>query len=309
MEVVSVRYPSLEHHGTAAGVFGSSGQSKAERNDWALALRAECAARGQAVADLSRDNSSFAKVSLGRIIRVIPTRFRHRGAGLSSGRHRGKISRYLSSHCQTTRQPSTSSIKSGHLCVGLSSACVHSCVISGGLRHERIANKERSVAACVIALGSDAKPPHRAWIARSAAKTSSFVMGTLVSAERDKNISRKAKPKSVDAFAGSESISTFFGKDCTRDKVCGFMTKLTCFKAYDIRGRLGDELNDEIAYRIGRAYAQFLSAKRVVIGGDVRLSSEPLKRALGRRLDGCRVRCHRSRDDRHRGSVFRCFSS
>jgi phosphomannomutase/phosphomannomutase/phosphoglucomutase len=69
------------------------------------------------------------------------------------------------------------------------------------------------------------------------------------------------------------------------------MSKLTCFKAYDIRGRLGDELNDEIAYRIGRAYAQFLSAKRVVIGGDVRLSSEPLKRALASGLmdAGCDV--------------------
>ena len=66
------------------------------------------------------------------------------------------------------------------------------------------------------------------------------------------------------------------------------MSKLTCFKAYDIRGRLGDELNDEIAYRIGRAYAQFLSAKRVVI---VRLSSEPLKRALANGLmdAGCDV--------------------
>ncbi|MGE4340328.1 MAG: phosphomannomutase CpsG [Pigmentiphaga sp.] len=69
------------------------------------------------------------------------------------------------------------------------------------------------------------------------------------------------------------------------------MSKLTCFKAYDIRGRLGDELNDEIAYRIGRAYAQFLSAKRVAIGGDVRLSSEPLKRALASGLmdAGCDV--------------------
>lgn len=69
------------------------------------------------------------------------------------------------------------------------------------------------------------------------------------------------------------------------------MSKLTCFKAYDIRGRLGDELNDEVAYRIGRAYAQFLSAKRVAIGGDVRLSSEPLKRALAAGLmdAGCDV--------------------
>jgi phosphomannomutase/phosphomannomutase/phosphoglucomutase len=59
---------------------------------------------------------------------------------------------------------------------------------------------------------------------------------------------------------------------------------LTCFKAYDIRGRLGTELNENIAYRIGRAYAQFLNAKRVVIGGDIRLSSEPLKQALARGL-------------------------
>jgi phosphomannomutase len=59
---------------------------------------------------------------------------------------------------------------------------------------------------------------------------------------------------------------------------------LSCFKAYDIRGRLGDELNEEIAYRIGRAYAQFLNAKRVVIGGDIRLSSESLKQSLAKGL-------------------------
>ncbi|EFY66574.1 TPA: hypothetical protein ACU6JK_004576, partial [Salmonella enterica] len=31
------------------------------------------------------------------------------------------------------------------------------------------------------------------------------------------------------------------------------MNNLTCFKAYDIRGRLGEELNEDIAWRIGRA--------------------------------------------------------
>ncbi len=62
------------------------------------------------------------------------------------------------------------------------------------------------------------------------------------------------------------------------------MTQLTCFKAYDIRGRLGDELSEEIAYRIGRAYAQHLDAKRVVVGGDVRLTSAPLKQALAQGL-------------------------
>ncbi|MGR5175542.1 phosphomannomutase CpsG [Vibrio parahaemolyticus] len=60
------------------------------------------------------------------------------------------------------------------------------------------------------------------------------------------------------------------------------MTTLSCFKAYDIRGKLGDELNEDIAYRIGRAYAQFLQPQKVVIGGDVRATSEALKLALAR---------------------------
>lgn len=69
------------------------------------------------------------------------------------------------------------------------------------------------------------------------------------------------------------------------------MTEFTCFKAYDIRGRLGDELNTDIAYRIGRAYAQFLQAKRVVLGGDVRATSEELKLALAQGImdAGCDV--------------------
>ncbi|GLP96889.1 phosphomannomutase CpsG [Paraferrimonas sedimenticola] len=58
------------------------------------------------------------------------------------------------------------------------------------------------------------------------------------------------------------------------------MSALTCFKAYDIRGRLGDQLNEDIAYRIGRAYGEFLSPKTVVVGSDARETSEPLKLAL-----------------------------
>jgi phosphomannomutase len=58
------------------------------------------------------------------------------------------------------------------------------------------------------------------------------------------------------------------------------MSDLTCFKAYDIRGQLGTELNEDIAYRIGRAFAEFLKPKNVVLGGDVRLTSEELKHAL-----------------------------
>ena len=60
--------------------------------------------------------------------------------------------------------------------------------------------------------------------------------------------------------------------------------QLTCFKAYDIRGRLGDQLNDDIAYRIGRAYGQLLKPRRVAIGADIRLTSESLKHAAARGL-------------------------
>ena len=55
---------------------------------------------------------------------------------------------------------------------------------------------------------------------------------------------------------------------------------MNCFKAYDIRGRVPDELNEEIAYRIGRAYAGSLRTKRVVVGRDIRLSSAALAAAL-----------------------------
>ncbi len=59
---------------------------------------------------------------------------------------------------------------------------------------------------------------------------------------------------------------------------------LNCFKAYDIRGKLGEELNEDIAYRIGRAYAVFLRPKSVVLGADIRHTSEPLKLALANGL-------------------------
>lgn len=58
------------------------------------------------------------------------------------------------------------------------------------------------------------------------------------------------------------------------------MSSLTCFKAYDIRGELGTELNTEIAYRIGRSFAEFLQPKTVVVGGDIRETSEELKKAF-----------------------------
>ncbi|WP_447881093.1 phosphomannomutase CpsG [Serratia fonticola] len=62
------------------------------------------------------------------------------------------------------------------------------------------------------------------------------------------------------------------------------MKKLTCFKAYDVRGKLGEELNEDIAYRIGRAFGEFLKSKTIVLGSDVRLTSESLKLALAKGL-------------------------
>ncbi len=56
------------------------------------------------------------------------------------------------------------------------------------------------------------------------------------------------------------------------------------FKAYDVRGRLPDQLNEDIAYRIANATAQFLDAKRVVVGRDIRLSSAQLADAVCRGL-------------------------
>lgn len=62
------------------------------------------------------------------------------------------------------------------------------------------------------------------------------------------------------------------------------MEKLACFKAYDIRGQLGTQLDEDLAYRIGRAYAEFLKPQSVVVGGDMRLSTESLKQALANGL-------------------------
>ena len=67
------------------------------------------------------------------------------------------------------------------------------------------------------------------------------------------------------------------------------MNKLTCFKAYDIRGKLGTELNEEIAYKVGRAYGQIYQPKTVVIGCDIRLTSEALKQATIRGLNDAGV--------------------
>ena len=59
---------------------------------------------------------------------------------------------------------------------------------------------------------------------------------------------------------------------------------MKCFKAYDVRGRLPDDLNPDIARRIGRAYAAVIGPRRVAVGYDVRLSSPELADALAEGL-------------------------
>ncbi len=62
------------------------------------------------------------------------------------------------------------------------------------------------------------------------------------------------------------------------------MTAIAGFKAYDLRGRIPTELNEDVAYRVGRGYAQFLTPRRVCVGRDIRLSSQTLAAALMRGL-------------------------
>ena len=58
------------------------------------------------------------------------------------------------------------------------------------------------------------------------------------------------------------------------------MLTLPCFKAYDIRGRVPEELNEDLAYWIGQAYATHFSPKVMAIGHDIRLSGPGLAQAL-----------------------------
>ena len=65
------------------------------------------------------------------------------------------------------------------------------------------------------------------------------------------------------------------------------MKKLPAFKAYDVRGRIPDEINEDLARDIGRAYAEFVRPLRVVVGRDIRLTSATLLEAL---VEGLRER-------------------
>ena len=63
------------------------------------------------------------------------------------------------------------------------------------------------------------------------------------------------------------------------------MDRINSFKAYDIRGKVPSELNEDLAYKIGLAYSNYIDAKKVVIGRDVRKSSDALFEALSKGLN------------------------
>ncbi len=62
------------------------------------------------------------------------------------------------------------------------------------------------------------------------------------------------------------------------------VTKINCFKAYDVRGRVPEELDEDIAYRIGRGYAEFVKPRVVAVGSDIRASSPMLTAAITKGL-------------------------
>ncbi|MDY6029517.1 MAG: phosphomannomutase [Acidaminococcaceae bacterium] len=63
------------------------------------------------------------------------------------------------------------------------------------------------------------------------------------------------------------------------------------FKAYDVRGRYPEEVNEELAYRMGRIFSAMFAAEKVVVGHDIRLSGRTLTDALieGLRHAGTKV--------------------
>jgi len=64
------------------------------------------------------------------------------------------------------------------------------------------------------------------------------------------------------------------------------MRDLSCFMAYDIRGKVPEQLDADLARDIGRAFVSEMGARRVVVGRDMRLESPMLADALIRGLTG-----------------------
>jgi phosphomannomutase len=69
------------------------------------------------------------------------------------------------------------------------------------------------------------------------------------------------------------------------------MTRLNCFKAYDVRGKVPYEFNEEIAYCISRSFIQSIRAKKIAVGCDARLTSSALKESITQGIidSGCDV--------------------
>lgn len=61
-------------------------------------------------------------------------------------------------------------------------------------------------------------------------------------------------------------------------------TRIECFKAYDVRGKVPDELNADVARRIGRGFAAFLQPRHVVVGYDIRLTGPGMAEAIAEGL-------------------------
>ena len=85
------------------------------------------------------------------------------------------------------------------------------------------------------------------------------------------------------------------------------MTNLDAFKAYDVRGRIPDEINESLAYDIGRAYAAFIKPRRVAVGYDIRLSSPALAAALKRGMMDLGTDVYDIGLCGTEGSYFACF--
>lgn len=70
---------------------------------------------------------------------------------------------------------------------------------------------------------------------------------------------------------------------------------MSIFKAYDIRGIYGEELDEKLALKIGRAFVTLLGCKKVAIGRDVRPPLHFTVRGTGRRHNHAGLGCDRCR--------------
>ena len=67
------------------------------------------------------------------------------------------------------------------------------------------------------------------------------------------------------------------------------MIQKSAFKAYDIRGKYPEEVNEDLAYQLAHAFVVFYQAQKVIIGRDIRLTSQGLVDSL---IEGFNDACH-----------------